>query len=244
MRTRVRRRTCAVAVLALGLGASALAACATTSNAHFEPEKTTGVGHFQRPPGMPIGTGASGGDLVAEDEREAPPAEVTEEDARKLAIPKFEAAAAEPLPVPCSGCVELNLDVSDINQRDEFAFDMGGVALTRVVWTLLVTFNSDQLAVQPFIDAKRGKYTALHVNNFPLGVPVELEQEFSGKAYRVGLVVGSSGAWTGNQRMSVFVDAVRGEGPGAFSKSFDTGDEGLVPRTNVRHPGVVFHPPK
>jgi hypothetical protein len=198
---------------------------------------------------MPIGTGASGGEI---DERDAisratdspavSAAELTNNAG--LAIPKFEAApaAATTASVPCAGCVELQVDVSDINQRDEFGFDVDGSRVTRVVWTILVTFNSDQLAVQPFVDGKRGKYTALHVNTFPLRTPVEVEQEFKGKAKTVGLVVGSSGAWTGNQTMSVFLDSVRVEGAHPFTRSFATGTEGLAPRTHSRNPNVVFHP--
>ena len=146
-----------------------------------------------------------------------------------------------PARVPCAGCVELQVDVSDINQRDEFAFDAGGARITRVVWTLLVSFNSDQLAVQPFVDKERGKYTALHVNTFPLGAPVQVEQVYTGLAKQIGLVVGSSGAWTGNQTMSVFVDAVSVEGPGGFQKSFAADAEGIEPRTHEHRPHVVAH---
>jgi len=64
-----------------------------------------------------------------------------------------------PSTVPCSGRVELNVDVDDIDQRDEFVFDAGGVRVKRVVWTILVSFNSDQLAVQPLVEGKRGEYT-------------------------------------------------------------------------------------
>lgn len=187
---------------------------------------------------MPIGTRGQ----LEEGAAAVPPPEVT--DNTDLAIPAFQVAAGVALAatVPCSGCVELNVDVDDINQRDEFVFDAGGVKVTRVVWTILVSFNSDQLAVQPLVDDKRGKYTSLHVNSFPLGKPVEIEQEFKGKAHSIGLVVGSSGAWTGNQTMSVFVDSVRVEGPAGFSKSFDTSAEGLAPRTQAHHPKLVLHP--
>jgi hypothetical protein len=106
----------------------------------------------------------------------------------------------------------------------------------------LVNFNSDQLAVQPFVNDKRGKYTSLHVNTFPLGKPTLVEQEFKGKADTVGLVVGSSGAWTGNQTMSVFIDEVRVEGPEPFTKSFTSSEDGLVPRTQNYHPKTVSHP--
>ena len=166
-----------------------------------------GVNGYERPPGMPIGTGASGGELPD------PPSL----DNSDLAIPEHAPKPeAPPPPVPCDGCVELQVYVNDINQRDEFAVELGGVAVTRVVWTVRVNFNSDQLAVQPFVDDVYGKYTNLHVNTFPLGAPVEVEQALERNAQRIGLVIGSSGAWTGDQRISVFVDAVRIEGRGAI----------------------------
>jgi hypothetical protein len=205
-----------------------------------------GVGQFNRPPGMPIGVGTDAGidarvanaPLVV-DPLDPPPAEV-------LAATDSEPSpvAATTGPVPCAGCLELQVDVDDINQRDEFAFAANGVRVTRVVWTILVNFNSDQLAVQPFINDKRGKYAALHVNTFPLGKPVDVEQEFKGKAETVGLAVGSSGAWTGNQTMSVFIDAVRVEGPETFTKSFSNGDDGLAPRTQKYNGKTVIHPEK
>jgi hypothetical protein len=39
-------------------------------------------------------------------------------------------------------CVESNVHVSEINQRDELVFDAGGVRITRVVWNVLVNFNT------------------------------------------------------------------------------------------------------
>lgn len=224
--------------------ALSLWACAAESGSRAAAERV-GVGRYQRPPGMPIGTGASGGELddeAASDEA-ASPADLT--DNSDLDIPKFTApAAATVAPVPCAGCVELNVDVNDINQRDEFAVAIGGAAVSRVVWTILVNFNSDQLAVQPFIDDERGKYTNLHVNTFPLATPVTVEQEFRGTARTIGLIVGSSGAWTGDQTMSVFVDSVKVEGSVPLEKSFSSGTEGLAPRTHAHHPKVVLHPEK
>ena len=217
-----------------------LVACATDASSQQSVHTPSGVGNFQRAAGMPIGTGASGN--VEEGEAAIPPAEVT--DNADLPIPAFDGTPAAPpsLPAPCTGCVELNVDVSDINQRDEFVLDAGGLRVTRVIWTVLVNFNSDQLAVQPFVDAKYGKYTALHVNTFPLGKPVEVTQDFRGRAHGIGLAVGSSGAWTGNQTMAVFVDSVRVEGPRGFTRSFDTSAEGLAPRTDRNHPRLVSHP--
>jgi hypothetical protein len=203
------------------------AACSAT------PERPPGVAHYDRQPGMPIGTGASGGEL---DERTATT------DNSDLAIPRYEVTAApEPAAPPCSGCVELSVYVNDINQRDEFTFSAGDVPITRVVWTIRVTFNSDQLAVQPFVDDVYGKFTNLHVNTFPLGAPVQVEQQITRRAKTIGLVLGSSGAWTGNQTIGVFVDDVRIEGPAPFEKSFDSGPEGIAPRTDRRQPKVTFH---
>lgn len=232
----------------LALLGLAFVACVTPTNAGTTPRDTTGVGRFNRPRGMPIGTGASGGQLDDPDAVVALDEPVSDADLinnSDLAIPKVATQAVAPAPaaVPCAGCVELNVDVRDINQRDEFVFAAGGASITRVVWTVLVNFNSDQLAVQPFIDGKYGKHTNLHVNTFPLGTPVEVEQVLKGKAQSIGLSVGSSGAWTGNQTMSVFIDSVRVEGPRGFTKTFDTGPEGLEPRTHAYNPKTVFHAP-
>lgn len=197
-------------------------------------QEGTGVAHYDRPPGMPIGTGATGGEL------EEPPAQVDNGD---LAIPRYELPAASEAPAaPCGGCVELSVYVNDINQRDEFAIAVGDVPITRVTWTIRVTFNSDQLAVQPFVDDVYGKYTNLHVNTFPLGVPVRVEQEIARRAGVIGLVLGSSGAWTGDQTIGVFVDSVSVEGPRPFEKSFDAGLEGLAPRTSLCQPKATHHP--
>jgi len=218
------RRVCAWGALLVGA-----AACGGPAGS-----VASGVSNYERPPGMPIGTGASGGELE-------PPLL----DNSDLAIPE---RAPEPVvsapPVPCGGCVELQVYVNDINQRDEFAVDLGGAAITRVVWTVRVNFNSDQLAVQPFVDDVYGKYTNLHVNTFPLAAPVEVAQEVARNAQVIGLVIGSSGAWTGDQRISVFVDAVRIEGRAATEKTFDLGPDGLAARTERRQPALVWHPPR
>lgn len=210
------------------------------------PAPAVGVRGFGRAPGMAIGTGAPSSPRDHRDDTlEALPLELLR--GRELAIPQFESGALPPADaVPCSGCVELQVDVNDINQRDEFALALPGVRLKRVVWTLLVNFNSDQLAVQPFVDGVYGKYTSLHVNTFPLATAVEVVQELDGKArereaQHVGLKVGSSGAWTGNQTMSVFVSELRIEGQSVLRKLFDAGPEGLQPLTQSRNPRVVFH---
>jgi hypothetical protein len=219
-----------------------LVSCASQPGVY--PGAAGGVRGFGRPPGMHIGTGGSAVAEAPQDEvSEAVPPEAR--TGAELNIPYFDAAPARPsvAAAPCSGCLELQLDVSDINQRDEFAIALGGVQLTRVVWTVLVNFNSDQLAVQPFVDDVYGKYMSLHVNTFPLATAVEVVQDFEGEAAQwVGLKVGSSGAWTGNQTMSVFVNGLRIEGPGAVSRTFDIGAEGLAPRTQSRNPRLVFHP--
>jgi hypothetical protein len=226
----------------------ALVACSADTGARSPAEPATTVGNLHRPRGMPIGTGASGGELhdpeARGEEDAASTADLTNN--ADLTIPKFEppAPGTASASVPCSGCVELNVDVNDINQRDEFVFAAGGTPVTRVVWTIRVNFNSDQLAVQPFIDTQYGKYTNLHVNTFALGAPVAVEQEFSGRARTIGLAVGSSGAWTGNQTMSVFVDSVSVEGSPGRTLSFESDTEGLAPRTSAHNPKLVLHPQK
>jgi hypothetical protein len=196
---------------------------------------------------MAIGTGPAGSVRARLDEAvEAVPAEL-----RAAALPPLQPASTLPAveAPPCTGCIELQVDVSDINQRDEFAVAVGGVRVERVVWTVLVSFNSDQLAVQPFIDGVYGKYTSLHVNTFPLATAVEVVQELDGNAARaraqyIGLKVGSSGAWTGNQTMSVFVSELRIEGASAVRESFDEGPAGVQARTQSRNPRVIFHAPQ
>ena len=228
----------------LALWLLVLASCAGGASGTLPSGKTPAIGNFGRPPGMPIGTGpgGQGEGALASHELTAVNAD-SAGDAVGLAIPTFEHEVADDgASAPCSGCLELHVDVRDINQRDEFSMNVDGATVTRVVWTLLVTFNSDQLAVQPFVDDQRGKYTALHVNTFPLRAPVRVEQDHTGPAQEVGLVVGSSGAWTGNETMSVFVDSVRVEGPKGFTREFTKTAEGLSARTHGHNPEVVVHP--
>lgn len=218
-----------------------LSSCAGQSGVQAQAERAAGVRGFGRPPGMAIGTGGSAPAYEASDDV---PAELRREPV--AAIVQLGPAPVPPAAeaAPCSGCLELQVEVNDINQRDEFALALGGLRVRRVVWTVLVNFNSDQLAVQPFIDGKYGKYTSLHVNTFPLGAAVEVVQELDGKAVaaqHVGLKVGSSGAWTGNQTMSVFVSELRIEGPRPLHEPFDAGAAGLQPRTQSHNPRVVFH---
>jgi hypothetical protein len=200
----------------------------------------TGVAGFGRPAGMAIGQGAAGAVLPGSAGSAALPAPAAQAEAgEELDIPVFEA----PVDVaPCAGCVELNVDVSDINQRDEFAFDAGAVNVTRVIWTIVVPFNSDQLFVQPFVDQSYGTYTDLDANAFAIDTPVQLIHEYAGAASAVGIAVGSSGAWTGNMTMSVYVAAVTLEGADGASRSFEMGAEGLATRTSANNPQIVYHP--
>jgi hypothetical protein len=203
---------------------------------------SAGVANYGRPLGMPIGQGASG--------NEGPPAATPEDPAAMaeegagsngdIEIPVFTPMDAAP---PCTGCVELNVDVNDINQRDNFVFAPGGVNVTRVVWTIIVPFNSDQLFVQPFVDSAYGAFTDLDANAFTINTPFQLVHEYSGTASTVGLAVGSSGAWTGNMTMSVFVDSVTLEGADASaSRTFDADVGGLVVGSNTHNPKIVYHP--
>lgn len=197
-----------------------------------------GVSNYDRPLGMPIGQSGP-----AEPEPGAPdPAATPGDDAtasEEIEIPVFTPTEAGP---PCSGCVELNVDVTDINQRAVFAFDAGGVNVTRVVWTIIVPFNSDQLFVQPYVDNSYGTYTDLDANAFAVDTPVELVHEFSGTATTVGMAVGSSGAWTGNMTMSVFIDSVVLEGAPSASRTFDADEQGFRAGANAQNPRIVYHP--
>ena len=211
-------------------------------------ESLPGVSGLDRSPGMAIGNGAAGpasrpGNQPETDPDDDEPGEgpddATEGD--PLDIPTFE-TPDEPSGPPCSGCAELNMLVDDINQRDDFVFDAGGVNVTRVVWTILLPFNSDQLFVQPFVNGSYGTYTQLHANDFALNTPIELVHQFSGSAGTVGLAIGSSGAWTGDMTMSIFVDAVTLEGANGASRTFDDGLQGLANRTNAHNAAVQYHP--
>lgn len=197
-----------------------------------------GVSNYDRPPGMPIGQEAPPADEEPGQEAPTPDDGVTVDE--ELDIPVFVPMPDEP---PCSGCVELSVDVSDINQRAVFAFSGGGANVTRVVWTIIVPFNSDQLFVQPFVDSAYGTFTDLDANAFPLDTPVQLVHQYSGPAGTVGLAVGSSGAWTGNMTMSVFVDAVTLEGgPASASRTFDADVGGMTAGANAQNPQIVYHP--
>jgi hypothetical protein len=200
-----------------------------------------GVSNYDRPPGMPIGQGASGGvdtPATAGGATSEGPDDV--EVDQEVEIPVLPPMDDGP---PCTGCVELSVDVDDINQRDNFVFAPGMVSVTRVVWTIIVPFNSDQLFVQPFVDNSYGTFTDLDANAFAIDTPIQLIHEYSGPAGTVGLAVGSSGAWTGNMTMSVFVDSVTLEGAAeTASRTFDTDVGGLVVGSNTNNPKIVYHP--
>jgi hypothetical protein len=202
-------------------------------------DSAPGVANYDRPAGMPIGRGPGGpseGNVSG-----APIVPPAPEDEGQLEIPVFEDPGVDAAP-PCNGCVELNVLVNDINQRDDFVFSAGGVNVTRVVWTIIVPFNSDQLFVQPFVDAAYGTYTDLDANAFTVGTPVQLVHQYSGSANTVGLAIGSAGAWTGNQTMRVYVDSVTLEGAASGSRTFDADAQGVANRTNAHQPRVVYHP--
>lgn len=206
-------------------------------SAHTPSRDPHAIAGYGRAPGKPIGTGGGAG--VPRDPDATPPPEVT--GSEPLSIPNVVVTEQGPPPAPCTACVELSVYLNDIHQHDDFAFDAGGATVTRVVWTLATNFNSDQLAVQPFVDARRGAPTEVDANTFPLGKPVELVQEIAGKARWIGLVLGSLDAWSIEQRVSLFVLGVRVEGPRGFDKTFRDDAQGLVPRTRHRQPLVTLH---
>jgi len=213
---------------------------AVTPGAGGSGTRPSGVDNVGRPAGMPIGQGAAGPGTPGSNPPVTPAAPDPDDAAGEdLEIPVFEAPVDGP---PCSGCVELNMLVNDINQRDDFVFDAGGVGVTRVVWTIVVPFNSDQLFVQPFVDQSFGTYTDLDANAFAIDTPVQLVHEYSGTANSVGLAIGSSGAWTGNMTLSVYIEAVTLEGADGASRTFEAGPEGFATRTAAHEPQVVYHP--
>jgi hypothetical protein len=202
----------------------------------------SGVANYGRPMGMPIGQGGSN-DVPATPDPGAPVASGEDPTANEdVEIPVF--MPMEEDGPPCTGCLELNVDVDDINQRDNFVYAPGpGTTVTRVVWTIVVPFNSDQLFVQPFVDNAYGAFTELDANDFALDTPIDIAHDYMGPAGTVGIAVGSSGAWTGNMTMSVFIDAVTLEGaPATASRTFDSDVGGFVVGSNANNPKIVYHP--
>jgi hypothetical protein len=199
-----------------------------------------GVSNYERPLGMPIGQAPP--EPGASPSGEVPGATPDDdiEAGEDIEIPVF---MPEEEPPPCSGCVELNVDVNDINQRNSFVFSGGGANVTRVVWTIIVPFNSDQLFVQPFVDNNFGTFTDLDANAFAVDTPAQLVHQYSGTAGTVGIAIGSSGAWTGNMTMSVFVDSVTLEGADASaSRTFDNDVQGLLVASTTYNARIVYHP--
>ncbi len=205
------------------------------------PAGSVGVAGYDRPPGMLIGrgmaAGGEGGDGMGG-------SSTTGEDPTDIEVPLFEPTPPALEGPPCSGCIEISAVIDDPNQSNDFAIDVGGVQVTRVVWSILIPFNSDQLFIRSVVDGNDGAYTMLSANNFKdLNTPVEFVHAFSGTANRVGLRIGSAGAWTGNQRMSIFVDSVTLEGAAASAnRTFDVDAQGMSSRTAERDPMVLFHP--
>jgi hypothetical protein len=197
---------------------------------------------FGRPPGMGIGTAIpdelEGDDVDPDPTAPAPADPVTDSD--DVEIPTFE--TPPPItPAPCTGCVELSAIVDDINQRSQFNFNVGGVQATRVVWTILLPFNSDQLFIRSVVNGSDGPYTFMSANVFgALNTPVQLVHQFSGAATTAGIAIGSAGAWTGDQRVSVFIDSVTFEGAGT-TRTFDTDAGGFAAQGTERLPMVQFH---
>jgi hypothetical protein len=193
---------------------------------------------YGRAPGMSIGTGTiDPPDEEDDDVMPAPQAPATAPD--ELEIPMFETPVA-PV-VPCTGCVELSAIVDDINQRSQFTFNAGGIQVTRVVWTILLPFNSDQLFIRSVVNGSDGPYTFMSANVFSeLNTPIEFVHTFTGTANTAGIALGSAGAWTGDQRVSVFVDSVTFEGANV-TRTFDGDDGGFAAQGMERQPQVQLH---
>ena len=196
---------------------------------------------FGRAPGMAIGQGA--GDEEADDQETSMPLPIdpATPDPDDVEIPVFEPPTPEVV-VPCTGCVELSAVIDDINQRSDFTFNVGSVAITGVTWTILLPFNSDQLFIRSFVNGTDGTYTPIPANSFTINTPVQFVQQINTTATSVGFAIGSAGAWTGDQRISVFIDAVTLTGAPNAGKTFDTDAGGITPRSTERSPSVVFHP--
>jgi hypothetical protein len=82
-------------------------------------------------------------------------------------------------------CVESNVHVSEINQRDELVFDAGGVRITRVVWNVLVNFNTttrsrrqrrstlDARRLRPCREVTRARRLLAHVERSACGASLQ-----------------------------------------------------------------------
>lgn len=194
---------------------------------------------YGRPPGMSIGTGTIDPPDEEGEETTAAPPQAPAMAGDELEIPMFETPVA-PV-VPCSGCVELSAIVDDINQRSQFTFNASGEQVTRVVWTILLPFNSDQLFIRSIVNGNDGPYTFMSANVFSqLNTPLELVHTFTGTANTLGIALGSAGAWTGDQRVSVFVDSVTLEGANV-TYTFDGNAQGFTAQGTERQPMVQLH---
>lgn len=194
---------------------------------------------YGRPPGMSIGTGTSDPPDEEDEETTTPAPQAPAMAPDELEIPMFETPIT-PV-VPCAGCVELSAIVDDINQRSQFTFNAGGVQVTRVVWTILLPFNSDQLFIRSIVNGSDGPYTFMSANVFSqLNTPLEFEHTFTGTANTLGIALGSAGAWTGDQRVSVFVDSVTLEGANV-TYTFDGNAQGFAAQGTERQPMVQLH---
>jgi hypothetical protein len=196
---------------------------------------------FGRAPGMAIGQGAGDEETDDQETTAVLPLDPTTPDPDDVEIPVFETPPPEVV-VPCSGCVELSAVIDDINQRSDFTFNVGSVAITGVTWTILLPFNSDQLFIRSFVNGTDGTYTPIPANSFAIDTPVQFVQQINTTATTVGFALGSAGAWTGDQRISVFIDAVTLQGAPNAGKTFDADVGGFTPRGTERSPSVVFHP--
>ncbi|MEY2934790.1 MAG: hypothetical protein RL033_5539 [Pseudomonadota bacterium] len=194
---------------------------------------------YGRPAGMSIGTGSVDEPDQEDDETTTPEPQSPTMAPDELAIPTFETPISTV--IPCSGCVQLSAIVDDINQRSQFTFNAGGEQATRVVWTILLPFNSDQLFIRSIVNGGDGPYTFMSANVFgELNEPVQLVQQFTGAANTLGIALGSAGAWTGDQRVSVFVDSVTLEGANV-TYTFDADAEGFAAQGTERQPMVQLH---
>lgn len=207
-----------------------------------------GVSGYDRAPGMPIGAGAEDEATAAAGDPGAEPEALPESTGNEdIAIPTFD--VEEDTAPPCSECIELSVHLDSPNQQADFSFDAGGVAVTRVVWNLIISKNEDQLFIRTSVNGQDGPYRQTLANTFPVvGEAFEYVHEqgegsvWSGNAQQVGLKIGSSGGWARNERMRVFVESVVLEGADGASKSFASGAEGVVATTTAQDPQVTHHP--
>lgn len=191
-----------------------------------------------------FGIGQGDGERYS-DLADIPPAEGESLD---FEVPELNADPDAPQPPPCSTCAELNMRVDDVNQRATFALTVeaaeGTALATQVVWTLIIPFNSDQLFIQPNAGGTSGNYTNLHINNFEPNTPVQFVQTLSRPVAvsRLAMSIGSSGAWTGDRTMQLFIDSVEIVSDDGASLVVDAELEGFNALGDNFEPQVQFHP--